>query len=318
MIKTNRQYKIMIVESEAVIALRLQQMLTQMGYHVLGISYTGEDALEKAGSLRPDLVLMDILIPGKQDGVKVAKSVKSELNIPVIFLMAFSEEKISEKAKAAGSCGYILKPFKKREIRAAIEVALHNKKMEEKLRKANNDLDHRVKERTIELNNALETLKHKEAELDHHKLVLERLNQELLNTNQALSVVANNIDKEKQKLEKQFFTLCNGKIIPTLKRLQKDVYCEKRQADLELMIRYLKDAFQESSRYQITGYQLSEQEMRIALMIKNGLSNQQIADMLSISLYTVKTHRKHIRKKMNIKDPKIDLAAYLTSRFDTD
>ena len=139
-----------------------------------------------------------------------------------------------------------------------------------------------------------------------------------MDTNQALSVVANHIDKEKQKLEKQFFTLCNGKIIPMLMDLQKDVYCQKRQADLELMISYLKEAFCESPQYQLTGNYLSEQEKRIALMIKNGLSNRQIADMLYISLNTVRTHRKHIREKFNIKDPKTNLSSYLKSKFDFD
>jgi DNA-binding NarL/FixJ family response regulator len=317
-VKKNSQYKIMIVEDEAVIALRLQKMLTRMGYHVIGISYTGDEALEKAGSLRPDLILMDIMLPGETDGIKAAEGVKSKLDIPVIFLTAYSEDKIIERAKKAEPYGYILKPFQDREIRAVIEVALHKKEIEEKLRKAHDKLERRVKERTLELNTTLETLKRSEAELAHHKLVLERLNQELMDTNQALSVLANNIDKEKQKLEKHFFTLCNGKIIPILKDLQKDAHCQKWQADLELMISYLKEAFHELPQYQITGYSLSDQEMRIALMIKNGLTNQQIADMLYISLHTVKTHRKNIRKKLKIKDTKINLVSFLKSRFDSD
>jgi two-component system, response regulator PdtaR len=308
----------MIVEDESVVALGLQKMLTKMGYHVIGISYTGEEALEKAGSLRPDLILMAVMLPGEMDGIKVAEVVKSKLNIPVIFLTAYSEDKIIQRAKKAEPYGFILKPFQDREIKAAIEVALYKKEMGEKWRKAHNELEQRVKKRTSELNHALETLKHSEAEIAQHKLVLERLNQELMDTNQALSVLANNIDKEKQKLEKQFFTLCSGKIIPALKELQKDVYCQKRQADLELMINYLKEAFCELPEYQITGYPLSDQEMRVALMIKNGLSNQQIADQLYISLNTVKSHRKNIRKKLKIKDTKINLVTYLRSGFDSD
>ena len=92
-------YKIMIVEDEVIIALRLQQMLTIMGYDVIDVSYTGEDALEKARNFKPDLILMDIMIPGKMDGINVAEIVKSELDIPVIFLTAFSEDKIIERAK---------------------------------------------------------------------------------------------------------------------------------------------------------------------------------------------------------------------------
>ena len=311
-------HKIMIVQEEAAATRKLQKMLTKMRYHIIGISYSGDDALEKARRLRPDLILMSIMIPGKQDGIKVAEIVKLELNIPVIFLTPSSEEKNIERAKKADPYGYILTPFQDCETRAAIEVAMCRKKKEEKLQKAHDELEHRINERTSELNTALKTLQHKETELAERKSVLERLNQELTDTNLALSVVANSIDQEKQKLENQFFMLCNGRIIPTLKQLQKDVYCQKRQADLELMISYLKEAFRESPRFQITGHYLSDQEMRVALMIQNGLSNQQIADMLYISINTVRTHRRNIRKKFNITNPKTNLGSYLRAKFDFD
>ncbi len=128
--------KIMVVEDEVVIALKLQQRLTSMGFDYWGIAYSGEEAVEKARSLRPDLILMDIMIPGKLDGITVAKIVKAELDIPVIFLTAFSEDKIIKRAKKAEPFGYILKPFQDREIKAAIEVALYKKEMEKALRES--------------------------------------------------------------------------------------------------------------------------------------------------------------------------------------
>ncbi|MBW2604857.1 MAG: response regulator [Deltaproteobacteria bacterium] len=123
-------YKIMVVEDEAVIALRLQQRLTEMGYDVPGIAYSGEEAVEKAGSLRPDLILMDIMIPGKLDGIDAAEILGAELDVPVVFLTAYSEDNIVERAKKAEPYGYILKPFQDHEIKAAIEVALYKKEME--------------------------------------------------------------------------------------------------------------------------------------------------------------------------------------------
>jgi len=127
-------HKIMVVEDEAVIAIRLQERLTEMGYHVVGISYSGEEAMKQARRLRPDLVLMDIMIPGKMDGVVVAKWVKAELDIPVIFLTAFSEDKIIERAKQAKPYGYIVKPFQDRELKASVEVALYKKETEKALK----------------------------------------------------------------------------------------------------------------------------------------------------------------------------------------
>jgi len=436
----NNEAKIMVVEDEAVIAMRLQQMLTTMGYNVVGVSYSGEEALENARRFRPDLILMDIMLPGKLDGIKVAEMVRSELDIPVIFLTAFSENKIIERAKKVEPFGYILKPFRNSEIKAAIEVAFYKKEMENALkesekkfrtlaenandgiliasgngehvyankraseitgysvselleakikdlahpddfekikdryckiisgksfqkqyetrifskdgreitievasarsdwggqpadivvlrditerikaekamRTAHDELEHRVKERTFKLNNALKTVQRSEKELSQRKLSLEKLNKELMETNQAVSVLARNIDKKKEELEKKIIRTCNGKLLPILKELQKDVYCQKRQADLELIINYLNEITRDSPLYREIDSHLTDQEMRVAVMIKNGLTSQQIGDLLCLSLHTVKTHRKNIRKKLKIDNTNINLVSYLKSKF---
>ncbi len=311
----NHIYKILVVEDEAVISLRLQKRLAEMGYDVPGIAYSGEEAVEKTRRLRPDLVLMDIMIPGKLDGIEAAKKIKAELNIPVIFLTAFSEDKIIERAKLAEPFGYLLKPFQDREIKAAIEVALYKKEMEGKLWKAHDELEQRVKQRTEELDNALKIIKRSEKELIQQKSALEKLNRELLDTNQALSVLAGNIDKEKDNMEKRISQEVTAKIMPIIKGLQKDVYCRKRLADLEMLAHYLNGIVPDSTLDCDIYTQLTEQEMRVAVMIKNGLTSQKIADMLNISLHTVKYHRKNLRKKFDIQKTDISLCAYLKSEF---
>jgi len=552
----------MVVDDEVVIALRLQQRLTTMGFDITGVAHSGEEAVEKARRLRPDLILMDIMIPGKLDGIAAAKIVKDELGIPVVFLTAFSEDNIIDRAKQAEPYGYILKPFQDREIKAAVEIALYKNKMEKALResdkkfkdflnnlgdaayeadafgnitytnkaaealtglplnkiigtpflplftekskkiavdvhqrtlngespefeltfnngkiarfknepladkdgkiigafgvarditchkqteealkkseeryralaensrvgfwqttldghtiyinpamhqmleieeseelhgktyhsfynaknqeiikrelakrekglsstyeveligkkgtqrnvmisgapiflsedkihsaigtftditdkkraekaliKARDELEIRVKERTVELNNALKTVKRSEKKLSQRKLSLEKVNKELLETNQAVSVLARNIDKKKEELEKKYFRLCNSKLIPILKGLQKDVYCQKREADLELIINYLNEITCDSPLHHDIDTHLTDQEMRVAMMIKNGMTSQQIGDLLCISLHTVKTHRKNIRKKLKIDNTDINLVSYLKSKM---
>lgn len=153
-----RMNKIMIVEDEAVIALRLQQSLISMGFDVVGIAYSGEEAVETARDLRPDLILTDIMIPEKLDGIQVAEIVKSELDISVIFLTASSEDKILERAKQTEPYGYIVKPFQNRELKSTIEFALYKKDMERRLeeskiqlQKAHDELERSVIERTNDL-----------------------------------------------------------------------------------------------------------------------------------------------------------------------
>ena len=311
----SRKYKILIVDDEAVIALRLQKRLAEMGYEVPEIAFSGEEVVEKAGRLKPDLILMDVMMPGKLDGIDAAKKIKAEFNIPVVFLTAFSEDHIVEKAKLAEPFGYILKPFQDREIKAAIEVSLCKKEMEEKLQKANDELEQRVKERSAELDNALEIIKRREKDLIRRKSALEKLNKELLDTNQALSVLAENIDKEKEHMEKRISQEVTGKIMPIIKGLQKDVYCQKRLADLEVLAQYLSDIVPDSTSNHLLNSSLTDQEMRVAVMIKNGVTSQKIADMLNNSLHTVKFHRKSLRKKLDIQKTGIRLEAYLKSKF---
>ena len=117
MTKKNSAYNIMVVEDEAVICLRLKHTLTKMGYNVAGLAYSGEEALEKIRRLKPDLVLMDIMIPGTLDGIAVAEIVKSELDIPVVFLSAYSKKDIIERSKQAEPYGYIVKPFQDYELK---------------------------------------------------------------------------------------------------------------------------------------------------------------------------------------------------------
>jgi len=128
--------KILVVDDEAIITMQLEERLTAMGYSVAGMAASGEDAIEKARRLGPDLVLMDIVMPGKLNGIEAAKTITGEMGIPVVFVTSYADDAIIEKAKQVGPYGYIVKPFNELEIKAAIEVALFRKAAEQELRKA--------------------------------------------------------------------------------------------------------------------------------------------------------------------------------------
>jgi two-component system, response regulator PdtaR len=113
-----------VVDDEAIITMQLEERLSEMGYSVAGMAASGEDAIEKARRIKPDLVLMDIVMPGKINGIEAAKVITEDLNIPVVFVTSYVDDQIIEKAKAVKPYGYIVKPFNGFEIKAAIEVAL--------------------------------------------------------------------------------------------------------------------------------------------------------------------------------------------------
>ena len=122
--------KILVVEDEAVILLQLEDILNTIGYTVAGLAASGEDAVEKARRLKPDLVLMDIVMPGSMDGIEAAKIINEELDIPVVFVTSYADDTIIEKAKNVKPYGYIVKPFNELVIKATIEVALFRKTSE--------------------------------------------------------------------------------------------------------------------------------------------------------------------------------------------
>ena len=144
--------KILITEDEGIVALDLQTTLEGMGYSVVGVASSGEEAIEKAAETQPDLVLMDIMLAGDMDGVTAAAQIHDNLHIPVIFLTAYADDHILERAKRAEPYGYIIKPFKEdREVYIAIEMALHKLEMERELAKYREHLEEIVAERTAEL-----------------------------------------------------------------------------------------------------------------------------------------------------------------------
>ena len=133
--------KILVVEDEVIIAMSLQRRLASMGYDVVGICHNAEDGIKMARKLRPDLILMDIMMPGDLDGIKGAQTIKEELDIPVIFLTAFAEDQVIDKAKIVEPYGYLVKPIQDRELKAVVEIAIYKQKMERRLKAS--ELQHR-------------------------------------------------------------------------------------------------------------------------------------------------------------------------------
>ena len=128
--------QILIVEDESIIAEDIRRSLQNLGYSVSAVVSSGEKAIKKVEETSPDLVLMDIMLQGKMDGIEAAEQIRSRFNIPIVYLTAYSDEKILERAKITEPFGYIIKPFKERELYINIEVALYKHKMEKKLRES--------------------------------------------------------------------------------------------------------------------------------------------------------------------------------------
>lgn len=162
--------QILVVEDEGIVAEEIRGKLAALQYGVPAIAVSGEEAVEKAEEMHPDLVLMDIKLKGDMDGVEAAERIRDRLGIPVVYLTAFANDATLQRAKKTGPFGYIIKPFEDRDLHTTIEVALHKHEMERRLRESEQWLDATLKSigdaviatdakgRVVLLNHVAETL----------------------------------------------------------------------------------------------------------------------------------------------------------------
>lgn len=134
MTELNGTPRIMVVEDEGIIAQDIKNCLEGLGYIVPDVVFTGREAISRAEELRPDLVLMDIVLKGDIDGIETAAEIRKKYNIPIVYLTAYEDDRTLKRAKMTEPLGYILKPFEERYLRSSIEMALYKHQMETKLK----------------------------------------------------------------------------------------------------------------------------------------------------------------------------------------
>lgn len=411
----------MIVDDDVITVTELIEALRSSGYEIGETAESGEEAIKMAKKTRPDLILMDIVMPGKIDGIQAAKKIRDEFNIPVIFLTGYSEEEYIERAKTARSFGYLLKPFVDAQVSSAIKIALYNFELEKSLAEAHGELEKIVAERTADLEKTYHqmsalinassdaaqllgpkgniitanevTAKRLKTTIDEllGKCVYDYLPPEIAKKRQGKVAQVIKTGKPsrfedrmgKLVLQNTMYPVVNakGKVvqlavysrdvspekknIANLKKREKElksrtrsleeantafsILLRRREEDrthfessvvsnmstlVKPYIEKLKstplDAIQtnhlhviETNLEQIVSpfvrdigsrvLELTPMEIRVATLVKEGKSNIEIAEKLSVSKNTILTHRFNLRRKLGIKNKKINLRAYLLS-----
>jgi signal transduction histidine kinase len=147
----DRPTRILITEVELLIALDLKHRLEHLGYEIVGLASSGDDAINQVQDTQPDLVIMDIVLCGDMDGIETAKYLREHFAMPVIYLTANADPLTLDRAEATHPFSYLLKPFKERELKFSIEMALYHHGVTRELKRAHDELEQRVAERTAEL-----------------------------------------------------------------------------------------------------------------------------------------------------------------------
>jgi len=184
---------------------------------------------------------------------------------------------------------------------------------EEALHEAHKKLERRVQKRSLQLKISAEELNAKQKELLNSKFELEQLNKELLETNKAISVLAKYIDKNREKTESSIARTINSNIMPFIDDLRRSKTLNNIQSKLDILVTNMRSLSRGLSGGQNLMDSLTPTEVRVATMIKNSMTSQAIAEELHVTLHTVNTHRRNIRKKLNVRNSDVNLVSYLRS-----
>lgn len=138
--------KILVVEDEGLTAMEIQRKLQVWGYEVPSFAFSGKEAVIKAEKIKPDLILMDVILKGEGDGIDAATEIKKRLDIPIIYLTAFGDDETRERAQITDPADYILKPYEENELHQKIQNAINQHKIDKKLIENGEWLDKKLKD----------------------------------------------------------------------------------------------------------------------------------------------------------------------------
>ena len=323
--KASGKPRIFIVEDEILIVRGLEEALEHLGYSVCGFALSGEEAVLLIEKHKPDLVLVDIRLKGEMDGVELADKITSHHKIPVIYITTYSDREILDRAKVTDPSGYIVKPVRDRQLKANVELALERCRRDrerafalEACRRTNEKLQAQLGEKTAELKETLDVPQSTSAELDRKRAKLDELRLELQDVNKSLLDLTAHMARMREELEMEVAAAFRMRVMPILRQLQSDPAYAKCRVELEMLAMHVDQLSGNLMKgRQISGV-LSATELRISALIKHGLTSEDIASRLYLSLDTVKTHRRNIRKKLGIQNKAYKLSAHLKGFWGSD
>ncbi len=281
-----------VVDDDELVCETLTETIRSWGLSAEGFTQP-EAALENVRNNKTDIVLLDVFI-SNVCGLDLIPQLGTDLKIIVI--TGFADKDTAIRALKLGAFDLLEKPFQNELLYYSVLralTALANERGSKKL---------------------IDDLKQSRSELLAHQQRLENLNTQLLDTNRALSIFAQNIEREREEIETRIALKLRSLIIPMVTKLRNDEALHKFWDQLDILTTQVEDltsGFAMDSRVAMT---LSFTQLRIASLIKNGITTEEIARQLHIAESTVRTHRKNIRKKLKINNAQFSLRNYLNSR----
>jgi FixJ family two-component response regulator len=284
--------RVTIVDDDPLICESLTEIIQEWGLHAEGFT-DPEDALRSIREQKCDIILLDLFI-ADVSGLDLIPQFEGDMKIIVI--TGFADKDNAIRALKLGAFDLLEKPFQNDLLYHSILRALTALESERESKRL------------------IEDLEKSSSELLAHQQRLENLNTQLMDTNRALSIFAQNIEREREEIERRIALKLRNLIIPLVMRLRNDPTLRNYEGQLSMLTKQIEDltsGFAMDSRVAMT---LSFTELQIASLIKNGVTTEGIASQLHISESTVRTHRKNIRRKLKINNAQFSLRNFLNSR----
>lgn len=291
--------RLLIVDDNRELCRVLQEMISTLGIKADAIA-DPDRVVDQVRGTSYNIVLLDIIMPEKSGFDLIPEIGKFCPDTKIIIMTGYADKEKVIKALRMGVFDFLEKPVQMELLFHTVQRALHSQKIE------------------LDLKNTLKDLERSRHDLLLHKNTLEQVNEQLLETNKALSVLAKNLESTREESEKQIVLKVRSLIIPIVEKLQQDKRLERYKAELSMLLGHIENLTLGLAGDTRISSRLSSTELRIASMIMHGLTSREIADQMNISLSTVKTHRKNIRKKLNVQNSEINLRSYLESEMGTE
>jgi DNA-binding response OmpR family regulator/DNA-binding CsgD family transcriptional regulator len=277
---------ILIVDDVSANVDMLRKILEAEGYSI-SMAPNGEVALDRAAKIKPDLILMDVMMPGI-DRFETCRKLKEDSvlkNTPILFVTGKTETEDIVEGFRAGGADYITKPFRSEEVIARVGTHLRLRGSIEKLEKFNQHLEELVAARTHELQKK----------------------------NLALSEILSQIELERKQIKDAVRTNSDKLILPIIKKLR-NKGGDKNSQYYDILEKSVKELTLEfGNKISDNLFQMSSREIEICNLIKNGFEGKEMSRFLDISYKTVETHRRNIRRKLGIVNKSVNLTTFLNS-----
>ncbi len=293
-IEAHKGARLLIVDDDHKLCRALKETISGWGIKAKTMTEPGRVA-DHLKNTSYNVVLLDIVMPEKSGFDLIPAISKLCPDTKIIIMTGHADKEKAIKAIRLGVFDFLEKPIQMAVLSHAVKRALDAQKIE------------------LELNKTVEELEHSQSECLAYGRRLEGINEHLLETNKAFSVLAENLEMTREESEKRIVRKIRSLIMPIMEKLQRDKNLKGSKTELGMLMDHIEELTSSLSGETRIADKLSPTEGRIASMIMNDLTSQEIADHVNISLNTVKTHRKNIRKKLNIRRSDQNLRAYLLS-----